>query len=112
MVHRMKKVKIVLGLVLVLLVAAVSGFGSEMWIVPTEPVQLVADLESRNSTDPAVTIAMLPVGERVRVTACRNFVDDQLYRVVTDTGQEGWVARGRFELEQTPHWGLDSVVCW
>lgn len=111
MVHSIKKLIILLGL-LGIFVVGFFGFGSEMWVVPNEPVQLVADLESRNSTDPAVTIAILPVGERVRVTACRNFVDDQVYRVVTGSGQEGWVARGRFELDQTPHWGLDSVVCW
>lgn len=95
--------RVALGVLLVFGLAYLI-LGQQMILVPSEPVHLVADLESRNSTDPKDILAIVPAGEPMSVTACRNLVDDQVYRIKTNAGVEGYVAHGKFVLERKPLW--------
>ena len=90
--------------------------GRSMLLVPNEPVRIVRSIEVLNSTDADALVAVLPAGEPVRVIACRNLTDDQVYRVRTAAGVEGFVAGGRFTLQREPFLksltSFDRVICW
>lgn len=103
-----------LPVIAVLIVTAFFVLGREMYLVPSEPVRLVANLHDRNTTDPTKTIAVLVTGLPVSIIECRNLVDDQVYRVQTMTGVEGYVVEGRFKIESKSSLNLlgsNRVIC-
>lgn len=96
-------------------VVAFLAIGREMVLVPAEEVRIVADIESINASDPSKVVAVLPAGQAVPITACRNLSDDQVYRVKAPSGVEGYVAGGRFDVKRSS-WraslGKRRVVCY
>lgn len=96
-------------------VGAFLAVGREMVLVPAEEVRVVADIESINASDPSKVVAVLPAGQPVPITGCRNLSDDQVYRVKASSGVEGYVSGGRFDVRRSS-WrdslGKDRVVCY
>ena len=107
--------KRILFLIILLIVVCLAFFGQQSILITTEPVRIVNDIDALNSLDPAKTVAVIPKGQRLRVTACRNLVDDQVYHVITESGVQGYVAGGRFTIERKPYWRSPCgkiVICY
>ena len=104
-------------IIIVVLSFAVAAFiflGREMVLVPEESVRVVDSLESLNIADPAKTIAWLEPNQPVKIVECLNLIDDQVYRVKTPSGIEGYVADGRFAIQRKSFWESISgkrVIC-
>lgn len=84
----------------ILFVVAYLSIGRVMYIVPSEKIGLVHDIHDRHTADPGKYIATLDPNRPVLIIECLNLVDDQVYRVVTDAGEIGYVADGRFLIER------------
>ena len=108
--------KWIIAAIVVLALGLFLVIGRSMLLVPDEPIRIVRSIDVLNSADADATVAVLPAGEPVRVTACRNLTDDQVYRVRTPAGVEGFVADGRFTLQREPFLqsltSFERVVCW
>lgn len=97
-----------------LALTAFLALGREMHVVPIEPVRIVKDVSDRTLSDVGKTLAVLPPAEPVLVTECLNLVDDQVYRVKSAEGQEGYIASGRYRVERKSWWdslGGTRVIC-
>jgi hypothetical protein len=95
--------------------ATFLALGREMYLVPGEGAVIVADIDMRNTADPSRTLAVLPAAQPVPILECRNFKDDQVYRVRTQTGIEGYVVAPSFRVEIRSWWdslGGDRVICY